>query len=148
MHRNSIFFILALVHSVWMHPVHGQQSPLLRNRAKTNEVMTYQQVDATSITKTRDLKALSGILDLMDSMDVEMVSDEDKGFPKWAWSLVALGIVVLAVCCKFCSVGARKYLEQQDAKAVDPRENTDEENPPHHRKPPRQLQNDHSSNFH
>ena len=127
MHRNSIFFILALVHSVWMHPVHGQQSPLLRN---TNEVKTYQQVDATSITKTRDLKALSGsgIPDLMDLMGVEMASDEDEELPKWAWSLVAFGIFVLAVCCKCCRVGARKYLEQQDAKAVDPQENTDEEN--------------------
>ena len=126
MHRNSIFFILALVLSVWMHPVHGQQSPLLRNRANTKEVMTYQQVDATSITKTRALKRRnSGIADLVSD---DQTTDQEQDVPWWVWALVVVGCFVLNACCKHCCAGAQEDSEEQDAKAGDPRENTDEDN--------------------
>jgi len=133
MHRNSIFFILALVLAVWMHPVHGQQSPLLRNQANTKAFETDQQVDATSITETRELNIVSGILDLGTATAkygprVDQWSDQEQDVSWWGWILVVLGIVVLAACCKRCCAGAQEDSEEQDAKAGDPRENTDEDN--------------------
>ncbi|KAL3770903.1 hypothetical protein ACHAWU_003212 [Discostella pseudostelligera] len=133
MHRNSIFCILALVLAVWKHPVHGQQSPLLRNRANTKEVMTDQQVDASSITETRELNIVTGLIDLATTTAKygprgDQLIDQERDVPWWGWILVVVGILVLAACCKRCCAGAQEDSEEQDAKAVDPRENTDEEN--------------------
>ena len=135
-HRNSIFFILVLVLAVWKHSVHGQESPLLRNRANTKEVMTDQQVDATSsFDESRDLSSLSQLLGAgaRTAARATVASDSDEGNPDPLDPLyIFLGvegvIIVIIGVCKHSYDRGREDLEQQDAKAVDPRENTDEEN--------------------